>query len=106
MKRFAIPIAFILLVAACGTDSTDADADADADATSTTEAVATTETTEAMPTTETTEAMDDAMATGPAEIMADAQTSDGTTVVVASVTLPGPGFVVIHADGGLHLPRL
>ncbi len=42
--------------------------------------------------------MGDDMATGPASVRADDQTGDGTTVTVASVTLPADGFVVIHAD--------
>jgi hypothetical protein len=42
-----------------------------------------------------------APATSPAEIVFEAQTSDGTSVVVASVTLPAPGFIAVHsnADG-------
>jgi hypothetical protein len=38
----------------------------------------------------------------PAEVVFDAQTSDGTSIVVASVTLPSPGFIAVHgnADGG------
>jgi S-layer glycoprotein len=40
------------------------------------------------------------MATGPASVSAEDQTGDGTSVTVASVTLPGDGFVVIHADNG------
>lgn len=35
---------------------------------------------------------------GPAELTAEDQSGDGTEVVVASVTLPADGFVVIHAD--------
>lgn len=40
--------------------------------------------------------------TGPAAIEAQDQSTDGTTVTVASVTLPTDGFVVVHAagDGG------
>lgn len=36
----------------------------------------------------------------PASIAADAQDSDGTSVTIASVTLPAPGFVAVHADNG------
>ena len=36
--------------------------------------------------------------TGPSALTADAQESDGTTIVVASVTLPAPGFIAIHGD--------
>ena len=42
----------------------------------------------------------DGPATMPASITADAQDSDGTTVVVASITLPAPGFIAVHGDGG------
>lgn len=35
---------------------------------------------------------------GPAELTAEDQSGDGTTVVVTSVTLPANGFLVIHAD--------
>lgn len=37
-------------------------------------------------------------ATAPSALAADEQTSDGTTVVIASVTIPSNGFVAIHAD--------
>ena len=41
-------------------------------------------------------------AMSPAEVVFDAQTSDGTSIVVASVTLPSPGFIAVHGndDGG------
>lgn len=42
----------------------------------------------------------DAPVTGPATIAATDQSGDGTSVSVASVTLPTAGFVVVHADGG------
>lgn len=40
-------------------------------------------------------------ATAPAEVVFEAQESDGSSVVVASVTLPAPGFIAVHsnADG-------
>jgi hypothetical protein len=38
-------------------------------------------------------------ATSPAAIVAEDQTSDGTTVTVASITLPAPGFIAVHGDG-------
>ncbi|MEE8374926.1 MAG: hypothetical protein V3S26_01220 [Acidimicrobiia bacterium] len=40
-------------------------------------------------------------AISPAEVVFEAQESDGTTIVVASVTLPSPGFIAVHgnADG-------
>lgn len=34
----------------------------------------------------------------PSALTADAQESDGTTIVIASVTLPSPGFIAIHGD--------
>lgn len=39
--------------------------------------------------------------TTPAEVVFEAQTSDGATIVVASVTLPAAGFIAVHgnADG-------
>lgn len=33
----------------------------------------------------------------PASISADDQSSDGTTVTVATITLPAPGFIAIHS---------
>lgn len=36
----------------------------------------------------------------PAAVTAEAQSSDGADFVVASVTLPAPGFVGVHADNG------
>ncbi|MGH8871217.1 MAG: DUF7282 domain-containing protein [Acidimicrobiia bacterium] len=36
--------------------------------------------------------------TGPSALTADAQESDGSTIVVASVTLPVPGFIAVHGD--------
>lgn len=41
-------------------------------------------------------------AMSPAEVVFEAQTSDGTSIVVASVTLPSPGFIAVHGnlDGG------
>jgi len=37
-------------------------------------------------------------ATSPSSLTAEEQSSDGTTVVIASVTLPSNGFIAIHAD--------
>ncbi len=58
-------------------------------------------TTEAPAAAPTTEQMAEGPATSPAEVVFEAQTSDGTTIVVASVTLPAPGFIAVHsnADG-------
>ena len=36
--------------------------------------------------------------TSPSSLTADAQESDGTTIVIASVSLPAPGFVAVHGD--------
>ena len=36
----------------------------------------------------------------PSSITVDAQESDGTTIVVASIDLPAPGFIAVHSDGG------
>lgn len=81
LKRLVVVLfATMLFASACGSDdgSTAAD-DATAD-----------------------DAADDAAApvTGPATIAADDQSGDGTTVTVASVSLPIDGFVVIHGDNG------
>jgi len=43
---------------------------------------------------------DDTLPTGPSDLTLEAQEGDGTTVSVASATLPVPGYVVIHGDGG------
>ena len=42
------------------------------------------------------------VAMGPAEITFEAQDSDGTTITVASITLPSPGYIAVHGnlDGG------
>ncbi len=41
-------------------------------------------------------------AMSPAEVVFEDQESDGTTITVASVTLPSPGFIAVHGnkDGG------
>jgi len=72
-----IPLA--LVAAACGDD----------DATTTTTIAPTTTAAAAGP------------AMSPAEVIFEDQSSDGTTIVVASVTLPSPGFIAVHgnADG-------
>ena len=87
MKRTSVALSALALVAAaCATAP---------------EPEAATTTTEAPSAPTTTEQMDEGPATSPAEVVFEAQTSDGTTVVVASVTLPAPGFVAVHsnADG-------
>jgi hypothetical protein len=40
------------------------------------------------------------MASGPASLAVQDQTSDGTTIVVASIELPSAGFIAVHADNG------
>ncbi len=37
-------------------------------------------------------------ATAPSALEAEAQTSDGSSIVVASVSLPASGFIAVHAD--------
>ena len=90
--------ALTLFVAACGDDDA-------ADTTTASEATNTTTAATDAPgtTTAATDEPDDAAAepvTGPAAITASDQSGDGTTVSVASVSLPTEGFVVVHADGG------
>jgi hypothetical protein len=89
MKRFALMTAALALLAAACTGSA-------VEETTTT----TTTTTATSAETTTTEAAGPAVA--PSEIVFEDQTSDGTTIVVASVTLPSPGFIAVHgnADGG------
>ena len=61
-----------------------------------------TTTTTTVPETTTTTAAPAGPAMSPAEVVFEAQTSDGTSIVVASITLPSPGFIAVHgnADGG------
>ncbi len=80
-----IGAAVALVAAACGT-STPATTEAE---TTTTTVAETTTTTEAAPGPE----------RGPSALEAADQTGDGTTVTIASVTLPAPGFVAVHAAG-------
>lgn len=92
MRRL-IPLAAVLLLvtAACTTV---------AEETTTTTAPATTATT--IPaTTATTTDTPEPPPTAPSEIVFGAQDSDGASIVVASVTLPAPGFIAVHgnADG-------
>jgi predicted lipoprotein with Yx(FWY)xxD motif len=84
--------ALTLLAAACGGDDDSAD--------TTTASEATAETTAAD---DASDAPDDSVTepvTGPATITASDQSGDGTSVSVASVSVPTDGFVVVHADGG------
>jgi predicted lipoprotein with Yx(FWY)xxD motif len=39
-------------------------------------------------------------ATSPAEVVFEKQGSDGTSIVVASVTLPAAGFIAVHGNAG------
>jgi predicted lipoprotein with Yx(FWY)xxD motif len=84
MRRLVPMIAALaLVVVACGgTDTTE---------TTTSEAAATT--TSAAPSTTTA-----GLAISPAEVVFEAQESDGSSIVVASVTLPSPGFIAVHAN--------
>ncbi len=80
-----IPIA--LLAVACGYDgATTTSAPAATTAPATTGAPSTTA------------AAGPAMAS--AEVVFEAQSSDGGSIVVVSVTLPSPGFIAVHGDGG------
>lgn len=81
----ALGAAISLTVAACGGD------DDSSDATTVPGESATTD----VPT-EASDGPPDA----PASITADDQESDGTSIVVASIELPAPGFIAVHADGG------
>lgn len=47
---------------------------------------------------DTTTTLEAAPPTGPSSVTFEDQDSDGTSVVVASVTLPADGFVAVHAD--------
>lgn len=88
MKRaVAMALTLGLLLSACGGDEA---------ADTTTTAEPTTTTTEAAPTT-----AEEGPAISPADIVFEAQESDGRSIVVASVTLPSPGFIAVHgnADG-------
>ncbi len=83
MRTTIITLAAATLLAACGTG----------------EPAPTTAPDTVPPTTQAAPATDPAPATAPAEVVFDAQESDGTSIVVASVTLPAPGFVAVHGDG-------
>ncbi len=48
--------------------------------------------------TETTTSAPESPAMGPAEVVFEAQGSDGATITVASVTLPSAGFIAVHAN--------
>ncbi|MGH8915916.1 MAG: DUF7282 domain-containing protein [Acidimicrobiia bacterium] len=86
-KRYlAVSIILAMVVAACAGAGED---------TTTTEAAEVT-TTAAAATTTAAEA--EGPATGPSALGADAQETDGTTIVIATVTLPSPGFIAIHGD--------
>lgn len=93
LKRLlAVLLAVAFIAAACGSDDDDSET---ADTAEADDAPADADQAEEEPEDEEPVA---APVTGPAAIAADDQTGDGTTVTVASVTLPTAGFVVIHAD--------
>ncbi len=79
-------LALALVVAACGSGS------ADDEAAETTQAPGTTTTAVAS------EPETAAPATAPAEVVFAAQSSDGSSILVASVTLPSGGFIAVHAS--------
>ncbi len=88
-KMIGLLLALGLVAAACGSDDTQT--------TATTSA--TTAATEAPSTTATTQAEEMAgPEMSPAELVVDAQTSDGTTINIVSVTLPSAGFVAVHSS--------
>lgn len=93
-KRIApMMIVLGLAAAACGSD--DDGGPVVTDGAPATEVPAATEAPAATDPPAATDAAD--VVTGPATISADDQSGDGTSVV-ASVTLPTPGFIVVHAD--------
>ena len=81
----AVGVTATLVLAACGGDDDDASSDTTAPAETTAEA-------SAEPTAE--------VPMQPASVSFDAQESDGTMIVVASVELPADGFIAVHGDGG------
>ncbi len=80
MYRIAA-VAAVIVVAACG---------------GTSDETATTLSTTTPPEPTTTEAPSPAMS--PAEVVFEAQTSDGTSIVIASVTIPSPGYIAVHGN--------
>jgi len=92
--RIALLAAAVLVLAACGDDAgttTVAEAPSTTAAATTTTAAATTTTTAAATTAAT-------PPTSPADVVFEAQASDGSSIVVASVTLPAPGFIAVHGN--------
>jgi hypothetical protein len=87
MRRLTYFAVIAIVIAACTSEG--------ADETTTTAAAE-----EAPSTTQAPESEGPAMA--PAEVVFEAQTSDGSSITVASVTLPSAGFIAVHAnaDGG------
>lgn len=85
MKRTLMLLAVVAFVAACGGSGS-----------TTTVAGETTTTTVAGETTTT--AGTGTPAVSPSDIVAEDQSSDGTTITVASVTLPSPGFIAVHGN--------
>lgn len=89
MRRLTVVAAIAVLLAACTTS----------------EDTTTTAAEEAAPEATIAAEPEDESATGPetspAEVVFDAQESDGSSIVVASVTLPADGFIAVHsnADG-------
>lgn len=105
MKRvITICGALILVVAACGGADTTATTDTTAPPGTTEPTTATTAPAATVPA-ETTAPEATGPATSPAEVSFEEQESDGTEIVIASVTLPSPGFIAVHGnDGGAPGP--
>jgi plastocyanin len=86
----AVGVTATVVLAACGGDDDD---DATSDTTSDASVAAAATTAEPS-------ADAGAVAMQPASVTFEAQESDGTMVVVASVELPADGFIAVHGDGG------
>ena len=84
MRKLTYVVVIALVIAACSSGGTE-ETTTVAEAPSTTQAPA-----------------GDGPAMAPAEVVFEAQTSDGSSITVASVTLPSAGFIAVHAnaDGG------
>lgn len=98
-KLLAVLFAFLLLAAACGDDSDSTTADPAADDETADDGMADDDMTEDDMTDD--DMTEDNMADADhAAISAGAQSGDGTTVTVSSISLPTAGFIAVHADAG------
>jgi len=84
-------VVLAMVAAACGDSSDDTTAATDAAPTSTAAPADS-----APPSTDAPQELP----TGPSDLTLEDQEGDGSTVLIASVTLPVPGYVVVHGDGG------